>query len=256
MNKDNILWIFIHPIRTGGVTLIEFIKKNTPKEEVFLASEARYNFKDFQKFNPQKTKFALGHATYYGMHKLALNKEARYFTFLRDPAERVVSYYNAKMEETKKRIPFEVWYRNQIKDDLVNFLDLKYKGSESSRIHTPPNFMPIVRKLNYKNFYLLQNLISKFYKKNKKSDLRKLENAKKLLDACWFIRILDHDEDKDFNLLIKAMGFKNQKWEKKTGLTKNVLKVTPELREKIYKENPLDYELYQYAIRLKNLKRK
>ena len=255
MVKDNILWIFIHPIRSGGVTLFEFIKKNAQKEEIFLVSEARYNFKDFQRFDPKKTRFILGHATYYGIHNLAQDKEPRYFIFLRDPAERIVSYYNSKMGKDKKRIPFSVWYKNQEKNDLVNFLDLKYRGSESSRIHTPKIFIPILRKLNYRSFFFLQTLALKFLKIKKNYEKKKLENAKKLLDACWFIRILGHDEDKDFNFLIKEMGFKDLKWEKKTGLTKNILKVTPELRKKIYKDNPLDVEIYEYALKLKELKK-
>lgn len=251
--KDNFLWIFIHPIRSGGGTILEYLRERVPEDEVSFTSEIRYNFSNAKKLNRDKVRFMLGHATYYGIHKLVPNKEPRYFIFLRDPAESVVSYYNAKMQELKEKIPFDVWYKNQVKDDLVNFLDLKYRGSESSRIHTPKIFVPILRKLNYKTFYFLQTLVSKFLKTSRKNQLNKLENAKKLLDACWFIRILGLDEDADFRLLINAMGFKDSTWEKKTG-TKNTLKVTPEIREKIYKENPMDVELYNYAVKLRKEK--
>ena len=145
--KDNILWIFLHPIRTGGNTLIEHIKKQVPADEIFLSSVARYKCDVFSKFDRNKTRFALGHATYYGMHKLAPNKEARYFIFLRDPAERVLSYYNTQMQLMNKKIPFDIWYKHQVKNDLVNFLDLKYRGSESSKVYTPQTFYVDYQKI-------------------------------------------------------------------------------------------------------------
>jgi len=158
------------------------------------------------------------------------------------------------MQEIKNKIPFDEWYKKQMKNDLVNFLDLKYRGSESSRINTPKFFMPLIKKLNYKSFYFLQTMTSHFLNFFGSNEKEKLENAKKLLDLCWFIRILDNDEDKDFNFLINAMGLKDFKWEKKTGLTKNTFKITPKIRQMIYKDNALDYELYNYALELRKKK--
>jgi hypothetical protein len=245
--KDNILWIFLHPIRTGGNTLIEYIRKQTPEDEIALTSEIRYKLNS-KKLNKDKVRFMLGHATYYGIHKLAPDKEPRYFVFLRDPAKRVISYYNAKMQEVKDKIPFDIWYKNQMKNDLINFLDLKYKGSESSRIHTPKIFMPFIRKLNYKTFSFLQNIASHLLKIRGNREKEKLENAKKLLDLCWFVGIVENSKE-DFEFLFKEMGLKKEKLED-VNISKKILELNDELREKIYKENPLDVELYQYALKL------
>ncbi|MBS3086409.1 sulfotransferase family 2 domain-containing protein [Candidatus Pacearchaeota archaeon] len=250
---DKVLWIFLHPPRTGGNTIIETLLKKFPREEIFMASLARYKL-DTEEFKPKKVRFMLGHATYYGIHKLVPDKEPRYFIVLRDPAERLISHYNAKMEKEMKKISFDAWYKNQIKNEMVHVLDLKLKGSPSTRIHTPSIFLPIIRKLNYKAFYFIQAFIFNLLRLNKKNDYRKLENAKKLLDLCWFVAILEKS-DKDFKFLLKAMGIKNPKWVD-DGVSKKIVKIDEKLRQKIYKENPLDVQLYKYALKVREEKLK
>lgn len=246
--NDNTLWIYLHPPRTGGHTILNTLLKRVPKDEIISTSVARYQ-KNFSKFDPNKVRFIIGHATYYGIHKLVPNKNPKYFIFLRDPAERLVSHYNAKMMDEKNPIPFDEWYKNQIKNEMVHFLDLKFKGSESSRIHTPKFFMPIIRRLNYKTTYLIQTVIFNLLGLNKKNDPKKLENAKRLLDLCWFVGIIENS-DEDVPFLFNALGIKNPKWEKVT-LRKKIIKIDDKLREKIYRENPLDVELYKYALQLR-----
>jgi hypothetical protein len=249
---DNIVWVYIHPTRTGGQTILNTLEREIPPEQILSTSVRRYQ-KHPEKFDKNKIKFIVGHATYYGIHNLVPNKIPKYFVFLRDPAERMVSYYNAKMLETKEIIPFEGWYKDQMKNDTIHFLDLKYKGYASSRTPVPSIFMPIIRRLNYKSFFFLQTLALKFMKKDKKTELKKLEYAKKLLDKCEFVGIIDNS-DVDVPYLFALFGLKNKKWEKTT-LSKKILKLDEELREKIYKDNPLDVELYRYALEL-NKKRK
>lgn len=252
--KDNILWVFIHPIRSGGDTLIEFIKKHVRKDEIYFPSNVRYDHKGFLPFDKNKTRFAFGHATYYGIHKLTPNREVRYFTFLRDPAERMVSYYNAKMEETDKIIPFEIWYKKQMKNDLVHFLDLKYRGSESSRTPIPKMFMPIIKRLNYKTFFFIQTIAIKLQNLFRKDDREKFENAKKLIDLCWFVGIVEKS-DEDFRFLLKSMGFKNPRWVN-SGAAKKIIKIDDNLRKMIYKDNALDVKLYQYSLKLNSQRKK
>jgi len=249
MNK-NILWIFLHLPRTGGNTLIEAIRKRIPKEEVFLSSVVRYE-KNPKKLDKNKVRFMLGHATYYGMHKFIPNKYPRYFAFLRDPAERLVSHYNAKMQNEEKKISFDKWYKNQIKNEMVHILDLKLKGSGATRIKTPNILFPILRKLNYKTTYFIQTIIFNFFRLNKKNDLKKLKNAKKLLDLCWFVGISENSKA-DFKFLLDAMEIKKEELIDE-GISKKVIKVDDKLRKKIYKDNPLDVELYNYALKLRKL---
>ncbi len=248
---DNILWILLHPPRTAGNTIIETILKNVPREEVFMTSLARYGL-DTEKFNKDKVRFMLGHATYYGIHKLVPQRVPRYFILLRDPAERLVSHYNMKMQDEEKKIPFDKWYKNQIKNEMVNFLDLKFKGSESSRMRVPKFLLPLIQKVNYKKIYFAQTVAFNLLNLNKKNDTKKLENAKKLLDLCWFVGITEKSNE-DFKFILNSMGLKDIQYID-DGKSKKVVKVDNKLRKKIYKENPLDIELYKYALSLREKK--
>src|SRR3989344_1488880 len=244
--ENKVLWIFLHPPRTGGGTLFNTLLKRVPKDEILSTSRLRYKL-DTEKFDKNKIKFMVGHATYYGIHKIVPNKEPRYFIFLRDPAERIVSDYNLKMINEETPMPFGVWYKNQIKNEMTHVLDLKFKGSESTRIHTPKVFMPLIRKMNYKTFYFVQSIIFKIFrldKSDKERDRKKLENAKKLLDLCWFIVIIEKS-DHDIPFLLNKMGIKKVKLEKET-LKKKVLIPDEKLKQQIYHDNPEDLELYRY----------
>lgn len=248
MNKEP-LWIFLHVPRTGGNTLSEALAKKFPKEEVLLTSHIRYHP---EKVDYSKLKFIFGHAAYYGIHEKVQDKEARYFTFLRDPAERQISHYNMKMQYEKEHIPFEEWNRNQVRNEMVHFLDLKFKGSESSSIRGTKIFMPIIKKMNYRMVYAIHTLFFKIFRLNKRNDLRKLENAKKMLDLCWFVGLTEKSEE-DFRSLINSMGIKKINLIRQ-GKSQKILKLNDELRARIYKENPLDVELYNYAVELRNKK--
>ncbi len=250
--RNKVLWIYLHPPRTGGGTVLNTLEREIPKKEIFSTSVVRYQ-KNPEKFDKNKIRFIIGHATYYGIHKLIPDKNPKYFVFLRDPAERLISHYNGKMLNEKKLIPFDKWYKNQIKNELVHFLDLKYKGSNATRIHVSKIFLPILRNMNYKKTYFIQTIMFNLFGLNKKNDLKKLENAKKLLDLCWFVGIIENS-DRDVPFLFKSMGLKNAEW-RKTTLPKKIIKVDDKLRKKIYRENPLDVELYNYALKLNKSKR-
>lgn len=243
------LWIFLHVPRTGGNTLSEAIGKRFPKEEVLMTSHIRYHP---AKVDFSKLRFIFGHATYYGIHEKVPDREPRYFTFLRDPAERQISHYNIKMQYEKDIIPFEEWNKNQVRNEMVHYLDLKFKGSESSSIRGTKIFMPIIRMMNYRIVYFLHSLFFKVFGLNKKNDLKKLENAKKMLDLCWFVGLTEKSKE-DFDFLIKSMGLKRLDFIRQ-GKSKRILELNDELRNQIYKENPLDVELYNYAIELREKK--
>jgi len=274
---NNNLWIFLHPPRTGGNTIIETLLKKFPREEIFLPSVSRYQ-KSTKNIDSSKIRFILGHAAYYGIHKMVPNKEPKYFVILRDPVDRIISHYNAKMQNEKNKISFDEWYKNQIKNEMVHFLDLKYKGSESSRINIPKIFSPLIRiipfanksvyegyknselsislnkKISYNKIYSLQTLLFKILgltQSSNKNNYKKFENAKKLLDLCWFVGITEKS-NQDFRFLLKAIGVQNPKW-MDDGVSKKIIKIDNKLRKKIYEENPLDVELYNYAL---NLRRK
>ena len=114
--------------------------------------------------------------------------------------------------------------------------------------------MLIIRKFSYKTNYFIQNIVSSILGIRKGGERKKLENAKKLLNLCWFVGIAENSRE-DFGFLFKEMGLKKEKLED-VNASKKILELNDKLRKKIYDENPLDVELYQYALDLRDKKKK
>jgi len=251
------LYIFLHLPKTGGTTLSHHLEQNLKKEEILSTSQLRYNLIPLE-IKKDKIKAILGHATYYGIHNLFPNRVPRYIVFLRDPAERFVSSYNFEMRTKKgENIPFVKWYESQLKNEMVYFLDMKFRGKEGAKANLPRNTLPFFGKiLQNKRVYLFfqkiyENYISLF-QSSQKIQKRKLENAKKLLEQCWYIGFVSN-LDKDLKFLFKEIGVPI-KW-KDTNVTpksKIFFKLDKKSRKKIYNDNKYDKELYDYAISIKN----
>ncbi len=255
-NKNKILWIFLHLPKTGGTTFSHHLINNLKKEEVLLTSKLRYGLisDDIKK---DRVRVILGHATYYGIHKLFPNKNPRYIVFLRDPAERFASSYNFEMR-TKEggNTSFQEWYGSQIKNEMVYFLDMKYRGKEGAKANLPRPTLNLFAKLfQNKRVYLLFQKIYRYYtyifQSSDKTQKRKLENAKKLLDICWHVGFIE-GLDKSLRLLFREIGVP-VKWKNENITTrkKRIFNLDEKTRKKVYEDNKYDKELYDYALSLR-----
>jgi len=246
---DNDLWIFLHAPRTGGTTVIKYIVESVPENEIIMPSGLRYN-EGKKNFDKNRARFILGHAAYWGMHKEFPGKNPKYFTFVRDPAERIVSYYNEKFKDYPKSkiIPFNKWYPSQPKNEMVRFFNLKLQGSASSHIKVPKSLTFLVRiiKGRYKIFNFLHSSIRKVSRPVSEKDL---ENAKKLLGQCAFVGIIENAKE-DSKFLFDLMGINCPEWQRSSTYKKKLVMATEEIRKKVYRDNHLDYELYNYALEL------
>lgn len=89
--------IFVHIPKTAGTTLSTIITKQYKPTEIFTfnpsisLSKQIYNFKKNPDSTIRKLKLIQGHF-YYGLHNL-LPQKCTYITFLRDPVDRLISYY-------------------------------------------------------------------------------------------------------------------------------------------------------------------
>lgn len=90
--------IFLHLPKCGGTTLHSILERLYSSDETFtvrVTSNTQINTEDFHKL-PESERDRInvlkGHF-YFGLHKY-MTSPSKYFTFLRDPQERILSYYH------------------------------------------------------------------------------------------------------------------------------------------------------------------
>ena len=98
------VYIFLHMPKSAGTTFRVHAENNLEKDEVlalYVNNDSRYQqgdyVRDYIRAQPDERKAKLkqvnGHEAYFGIHQL-LGREGKYFTFLRDPLPRTISWYN------------------------------------------------------------------------------------------------------------------------------------------------------------------
>lgn len=84
-------YIFLHIPKTAGTTLRYTIKANCKANEFCEGDEEELNWTKKTKTHRQRIKYVMGHL-YFGVHE-QINDDCTYITLLRDPIERVLSFY-------------------------------------------------------------------------------------------------------------------------------------------------------------------
>jgi len=254
--ENNVIWIFIHLPKSGGTTMSEHLRKHCDSTEIWF-HEDYPNDRDLKNLIEKKknVRYIIGHEYSYGIHQLFPDKLARYVTFVRDPANRLLSRYNYDMSfiSSPKITPFEKWYQNQPQNEMTIFLDRKYRGLRESKVSYPDFLKLITNLVGLKKSKTITSMVRFLAKSLSKTNHGSLVNAKKLLDICWVVAITEH-LDEDLSLICTEIGIPSEA--KRENISpKYLLKLSDELREKIYKDNPLDLELYNHALNLNRIKR-
>ena len=239
MLNDNPIWIFFHIPRTAGTTLITHLAGNFDRKHILKLYIDKGYFKDWNEIKDflnhlndnqiRNINFIYGHQVFYGVHKF-FNRPPRYIVFLRDPIERIISYYNfLRMNyEMKNRIlglpviseegnimPFKEWY---FKNPSLN--------NQMSRA------------------ILLNGLGDKIY--IRQSTPENLEIIKGLLNKFYFVGITENFEE-DSKFLFPRLGIKNTFENQSISKKYFTLDQDKELIELLREKNALDYEFYEYA---------
>lgn len=264
--KTKPLYIFLHLPKNGGGTLNQNVIRKLKSSKI----SNSINVKNLSNKRKKDIEYIYDHDIYYGIHKYFPNREARYIIFIRDSAERRVSQYNHDMsrlnkhKEMKKNISFKKWYKLQMKNEQVFLCNKKFKGISGRKAPSFTNKIITKFDIGHNRIlkmagYRLLKVLDVFRKSNK-NEKKELENAKKLLDNCWFVSTTKN-LDKDIPIIFKELGIKTgnkieryrtakKEGEKfmagELGATK-FFELDANTRQGIYKDNPLDLELYEYA---------
>lgn len=145
--RDRLAYLFVHIPKTGGQSLRNHFIEHLVFHEDFIHL-GPYGIEDAKKrglpafeersLEQRRRAFVvLGHYVTSQTHQLIPGKEPRYITFLRDPAERMVSLYNYRMYDQYickglAPISFEAWYRDTLKLDMTQWICRQFLGKKTA----------------------------------------------------------------------------------------------------------------------------
>lgn len=114
------IYIFYHLSKSGGTTLDAHLARHLQwdREYINLSNWGRHYrtlhdrppFEDRSLAEREAARVLSGHRAMAGMHALLPGREPRYFTIVRDPAERCVSLYNFRRSRGDTDLDFDEWY--------------------------------------------------------------------------------------------------------------------------------------------------
>jgi hypothetical protein len=179
------LWIFLHIPKCGGTTFKAHIERHLAIEESFFefsnwgrqyrADRGLPDFAHRSEMQRASAEVLAGHQLSYGIHRLVPGlRDARYFTVLRDPAERCVSLYNFR------------WSRGQATDDFSEWYHTWYRVNQS----------------DYQTRFLAERLYSMDLPA---SSQQRLAMAQSLLELCWFVTTTERWNE-GLDHIFSAMG--------------------------------------------------
>lgn len=179
------LWIFLHVPKCGGTTLKAHLERHFVMDEQLVEfsdwgrryrkAQGRADFAQRPNEERARADILAGHQLAYGIHRLVPgDRETRYFTVLRDPAERCVSLYNFR------------WSRGHAPDDFDTWYEGWYRPEQSD--------------------YMVRFFAERLYGGALPTDpAQRLAIARQLLRRCWFVTTTDR-WNAGLDLLCREMG--------------------------------------------------
>jgi hypothetical protein len=224
--------IFLHVPKTAGTTLHRIIERQYRPEQVYsfgpLAHESINEFQNMSEARRAEIRMLKGHMG-FGLHEY-LPGPSTYFTVLREPIERVISYYYFV-----RRTPQHYLY------DFISSDDKSLKGFIESRINI-----------------MLDNaqtrMISGVWYELGFGECTEavLEAAKRNLRENFTVVGLTEKFDETLLLLKRAFGWQSLFYARQNVTANRPVKdaLSPATLEAVVKFNRLDIELYQYGTTL------
>lgn len=228
---DGYVYLFQHVPKCAGRTIEHQLEQSFPG-----ASSVTLNFKARTKAEvmdqllatrpkPRKLRSIQGHRVYYGIHEIT-GREPRYFTFLRDPVDAMVSLYNFFVDKPERS-------------------DLMYSGGDLVRFQDFIEQPAIQNNLTRQLAHSMVGPLCAGMPLDMPHD-EAVAAGKQFLDACWFVGFVDRF-DVDYQIIADVIGLPPR------AVTQNVSNrhfagdVTRSSRDRVLELNALDVELYEYA---------
>lgn len=214
--------VFLHLSKTGGTTLWDILNLEYSSSKIYpqLKKSEYANFISSVNSSYKFYDVISGHIP-FGIHKY-LEREVTYFTFLRDPVERIISDYFYVLRE-KEHHHNELIIKNKM--SLAEYVEMSDKGNGQVAA--------------------LAGCLS-----NKNLDKTTLHKAKENLNNKMFFVGLTEEFDASILILKNLLGWLIEPYY----IKKNVTKFRPQKPDfnketiKLIKEkNQLDIDLYEYA---------
>lgn len=224
--------IFLHIQKTAGTTLHRIIERHYPPETTYFFDAWRFTFEHFTSLSDverAQLRLIRGHMV-YGMHEYLPNPST-YFTVLRDPVERVISYYHHVRRDQKHH-----WH------DFVMSKDLKLEEFIESSVD-----------IGMANFQTRVLAGGRWHDSVcGQCSQEALEVATRHLRDCFSVVGLVRRFDETLLLLKDAFG-----WQHLFYVPRNVTPKRPRREElsadalrAVVEANQMDLQLYQYASKL------
>ena len=226
-NPDTI--IFLHIPKTAGTTINSILQQQYESKQIyFLGLNAQESIQSYQQLAAEEKKairLVSGH-TSYGFHKY-IPGSSTYFTFLRDPVERVISFYHFVKKHDQHYL-----HRSITKEvtGIIPFVSNRWNimvDNGQTRLISGAWLEPGSGKLTSQTFELAKKNLSQNFS------------------------VVGLTEHFDLTLLLFRKIFN---WQNINYVRKNVSKaapherrLTPEERETILNYNQWDVALYEYA---------
>ena len=144
LGRINPLFLFVHIPKTAGQTLRDHFIRHMNLHETFIhlgpygiEDAQRLGLEPFEKRSSERRNRAhviLGHLVTCSTADLVPGKSPHFITFLREPAERIVSLYNFMMDlefrrRGKEPVSFDEWWSSRRHQTMVNWVCRDYLGS-------------------------------------------------------------------------------------------------------------------------------
>lgn len=242
MPKPSPVYVFLHVPKTGGSTINAHLRQHLEYDSVFVhlggdgelyRQEAGLEpWEDRSDDDRNRARVLTGHRSSYGIHKLVPGRPARYLTIQREPAARIMSTYNFRMQRFGLDLSFEDWYagfaRNKAFKWMRQLLDLR--GTS--------DFAPVADRIRTFWFVGVTEHLD--------DDLPYLFDHFGVPSDTWQNQRVAIDNDAR---VAESLSLPTQaRWQKGNPTLKR-MELTPDLRERINQDNKRDLKLYELALR-------